>query len=201
MNMPIDELIEKLSQIEGYQPLFAAAFDGEEEITPDRIAMAIATYERTVISGEAPFDRWVKGQQNAISVSAQRGFRLFNDKARCSLCHSGWRFTNDSFHDIGLPGDDIGCGAELPGILKMERAFKAPGLRNITQRAPFMHDGSMMSLVEVVEHDDQGGVRRPSLSEEMLPLGLTEQEKRDLVAFMEALTSDDEPVMHVQLPR
>ena len=201
MNMPLDELIRKLNQIEGYAPLFAAAFDGDAEITSEKIAMAIATYERTVVSGEAPFDRWIKGQRNAISAAAQRGFEVFNGKARCAACHSGWRFTDDSFHDIGLPDDDIGRGAELPGIVKMQHAFKTPGLRNIDQRGPFMHDGSLATLQDVVEHYDRGGVQRPSLSDDMRPLGLTAQQKRDLVAFMEALTSDDEPVTYVQLPR
>lgn len=201
MNMPLDELIKKLSEIEGYTPLFAAAFDGDTEITPDKIAMAIATYERTVISGEAPFDRWIKGQRNAISASAQRGFLLFNNKARCAACHSDWRFTDDSFHDIGLPDDDIGRGAEFPEIVKMQHAFKTPGLRNIDQRAPYMHDGSLATLREVIDHYDRGGVQRPSLSGDMQPLGLTENEKRDLEAFMKALTSDDEPVNYVQLPR
>lgn len=201
MNMPLDKLIEKLSQIEGYPPLFAAAFDGDAEITSDRIAMAIATYERTVISGEASFDRWIKGQRKAIPASAQRGFKLFNGKARCSVCHSGWRFTDDSFHDIGMPDEDVGRGAELPGILKMQHAFKTPGLRNIDQRAPYMHDGSLATLEAVVDHYDQGGVRRPSLSDDMRPLGLTTQEKRDLVDFMQTLTSDDDPVTYVQLPR
>ncbi len=201
MNMPLDELIKKLTEIEGYPPLFAAAFGGDAEITSDKIAMAIATYERTVISGEAPFDRWVKGQRYAISASAQRGFELFNGKARCSACHSGWRFTDDSFHDIGLADDDIGRAAELPGIVKMQHAFKTPGLRNIDQRAPYMHDGSLATLGDVIEHYNHGGIKRPSLSEEMHPLGLTEQEEKDLVAFMESLTSDDDPVSYVQLPR
>lgn len=201
MNMPLDELLEKLSKIEGYSPLFAAAFDGDAEITADRIAMAIATYERTVISGEAPFDRWIKGQRSAMSTSAERGFQLFNGKARCAACHSGWRFTDDSFHDIGLDDDDIGRGAELPGIVKMQHAFKTPGLRNIDQRAPYMHDGSLATLADVVEHYDDGGMRRPSLSDDMKPLSLTAQEKKDLVAFMESLTSDDDPVTYVQLPR
>ena len=201
MNMPLDQLIEKLSKIEGYPPLFAAAFNGDAEITADKIAMAIATYERTVISGEASFDRWIKGQRNAISASAERGFELFNNKARCAACHSGWRFTDDSFHDIGLPDEDIGRGAELPGIVKMQHAFKTPGLRNIDQRAPYMHDGSLATLRDVVDHYDRGGVKRPSLSDDMKPLGLTEQERNDLVAFMASLTSDDDPVTYVQLQR
>lgn len=201
MNMPLDKLIEKLGKIEGYPPLFAAAFGGDATITADKIAMAIATFERTVISGEAPFDRWIKGQTDAISKSAQRGFKLFNGKARCAACHAGWRFTDDSFHDIGLPDDDIGRGAEFPEIVKMQYAFKTPGLRNIDQRAPFMHDGSLATLDDVIDHYDRGGIKRPSLSNDMKSLGLTAQEKRDLVAFMESLTSDDEPVIYVQLPR
>ncbi len=201
MNMPLDQLIKKLTGIQEYADLFAAAFDGDAEITSDRIAMAIATYERTVVSGEATFDRWIKGDKGAISASAQRGFRLFNKKARCASCHSGWRFTDDSFHDIGLADTDLGRGSELPGIVKMQHAFKTPGLRNIDRRGPYMHDGSISSLELVVEHYDKGGIQRPSLSEDMKPLRLTALEKRDLVAFMRTLTSDDEPVEFVQLPR
>lgn len=201
MNMPLDQLIKKLSGIQEYADLFAAAFEGDPEITSARIAMAIATYERTVVSGEAPFDHWIKGNKGAISASAQRGFRIFNEKARCASCHSGWRFTDDSFHDIGLPDTDLGRGSELPGIVKMQHAFKTPGLRNIDRRGPYMHDGSIPSLESVVEHYDEGGIKRPSLSEDMKPLHLTAQEKRDLVAFMRTLTSDDAPVKFVQLPR
>jgi len=201
MNMPLDQLIEKLSGIQEYPDLFAAAFDGDPEITSERIAMAIATYERTVVSGEASFDRWIKGDEAAMSASAQRGFRTFNGKARCAICHAGWRFTDDSFHDIGLPDTDLGRGNELPGIVKMQHAFKTPGLRNIDRRGPYMHDGSIASLESVVDHYDEGGIQRPSLSEDMKPLRLTAQEKRDLVAFMRTLTSEDDPVSFVQLPR
>jgi len=88
-----------------------------------------------------------------------------------------------------------------PYLARLQHAFKTPGLRNIDRRAPFMHDGSLATLRDVVEHYDEGGIKRPSLSNEVQPLGLTEQEKRDLVAFMEVLTSDDEPVTYVQLPR
>lgn len=201
MNMPLDDLIAKLSKIEEYPDLFAAAFEGDQDITADKIAMAIATYERTVVSGEAPFDRWIKGDRAAISASAERGFHLFNDEAGCSTCHSGWRFTDDSFHDIGLADDDVGRGEHLPGITSMQHAFKTPGLRNIDQRGPYMHDGSLATLEAVVDHYDKGGLKRPSLSGDMQPLGLTEREKQDLVAFMETLTSEDAPVTFVQLPR
>ncbi len=201
MNMPLDDLIAKLGKIQEYRDLFAAAFDGEDAISGDKIALAIATYERTVVSGEAPFDRWIKGDEAAISASAERGFHLFNGKANCASCHSGWRFTDDSFHDIGLADSDVGRGEHLPGIVSMQHAFKTPGLRNIDQRGPYMHDGSLTTLQEVIDHYDEGGIKRPSLSDEMKPLGLTEQEKHDLVAFMEVLTSEDAPVTFVQLPR
>lgn len=200
MNMKLDDLLARLGEIEGYRPLFGDAF-GSAEITAQRIAKAIATYERTVVSGEAPFDRWINGEDGAISASAKRGFVVFNTKARCVACHSEWRFTDDSFHDIGLPDTDIGRGKHLPSIVTMQHAFKTPGLRNIDQRGPYMHDGSLATLEAVVEHYDEGGVARPSLSPEMQPLGLTQQEKADLVEFMLTLTSDDDPVTFVTLPR
>ena len=201
MNMDLDTLVAKLSRIEGYRGLFAGAFDGDPTITAQRIAMAIATYERTVVSGEAPFDRWVRGDDAAISESAKRGFRLFNDKGRCAACHSGWRFTDDSFHDIGLAGDDIGRGEQLPQVAVMQHAFKTPGLRNIDRRAPYMHDGSLATLEAVIEHYDRGGIQRPSLAREIKPLQLAAQEKQDLVAFLRTLTGNDPPVEYVALPR
>src|SRR5262252_4906159 len=96
MNLPIDQLIERLKAIPEYGPLFNAAFPGGG-ISPEHIAKAIATYERTVVSGRAPFDAWIEGDENAISAEAKRGFVLFNTKAACTQCHSGWNFTDDSF--------------------------------------------------------------------------------------------------------
>jgi cytochrome c peroxidase len=201
MNMAIADLLPKLQAIAEYRELFAAAFDGNPEITAEKIAQAIATFERTVVSGAAPFDRWIGGESEAISESAKRGFVLFNGKANCAACHSGWRLTDDSFHDIGLPSDDIGRGKQLPHVVKMQHAFKTPGLRNIDRRFPYMHDGSVPTLEAVIEHYDTGGIQRPSLSDEMKPLGLTTQEKADLLAFLKTLTSEDPPVQYVMLPR
>jgi cytochrome c peroxidase len=200
MNMSITDLLPKLQAITEYRDMFAEAF-GSPEITAEKIAMAIATYERTVVSGTAPFDRWIAGDEGAISESAKQGFVVFNEKGNCAACHSDWRFTDDSFHDIGLPGTDIGRGKQLPNVAKMQYAFKTPGLRNIDRRAPYMHDGSVPTLEAVIEHYDTGGVSRPSLSDEMKPLGLTEQEKADLLAFLRTLTSEDPPVEYVMLPR
>jgi cytochrome c peroxidase len=200
MNMPLEKLMARLKLIPEYKPLFENAFP-QEGMSPKTLAKAIATYERTVVSERAPFDAWIDGDEKAISEDAKRGFVLFNGKAQCSACHEGWSFTNDGFQDIGLPSKDIGRGEYLPGVVKMQHAFKTPGLREITRRAPFMHDGSLATLEQVVDHYDSGGVDRPSRSDLMRPLGLTVQEKSDLVAFLKTLTSDLTPTAAPVLPR
>jgi cytochrome c peroxidase len=200
MNMPIEQLVGRLESIAEYKPLFVAAFPGEK-MGPSTLAKAIATYERTVVSERAPFDDWIDGNEKAISEEAKRGFAIFNAKAQCSSCHEGWNFTNDGFQDIGLPSDDIGRGKLMPGVLKMQHAFKTPGLREISRRSPYMHDGSVATLEQVVEHYDKGGVDRPSRSDLMKPLGLTSQEKSDLVAFLKTLTSELNPTAIPVLPR
>lgn len=200
MALTLDKLLRRLKAIPEYKPLFAAAFpvDG---ITANNVARAIATFERTVVSGRAPFDAWVEGDDKAISASAQRGFVLFNAKAHCSTCHSGWRFSDDSFQDIGLPGDDIGRGKFLPNVIKAQHAFKTPGLREVARRGPYMHDGSLTTLEAVVDHYNSGGIDRDSRSELIKPLGLTTQEKSDLVAFLQTLTSNVDPTTVPVLPR
>lgn len=200
MNMPIEQLMERLTSIAEYKQLFAAAFPNDG-MSPKTLAEAIATYERTVVSDRAPFDAWIDGNERAISDEAKRGFVVFNTKGRCASCHEGWNFTNDGFHDIGLASRDLGRGELLPGISKMKHAFKTPGLREITSRGPYMHDGSMATLEQVIEHYDQGGVDRPSRSDLMRPLGLTSQEKFELVAFLKTLTGALSPTALPVLPR
>lgn len=200
MNMKLDKLMERLGAIPEYKPLFEAAFPGEG-MKPKTLAQAIATYERTVVSDRAPFDAWIEGNEKAISEEAKRGFVLFNAKAQCAACHEGWNFTNEGFQDIGLPSKDIGRGEYLPGVVKMQHAFKTPGLREISRRSPFMHDGSLATLEAVIEHYDHAGVDRPSRSDLMRPLALTVQEKADLVAFLKTLTSEQDPTAVPVLPR
>ena len=201
MNLPLDQLDAKLRGIEGYRQLFAAAYPGEP-MGPSTVAKAIAAFERTVVSATAPFDRWIAGDQNAISEEAKRGFVVFNQEGRCAKCHSGWRFTDDSFHDIGVSTDDPGRGALLKNIPVMASAFKTPTLRNVDQRAPYMHNGTATTLEEVVDLYDRGGaVRRASLSPEIVELNLTAAQKQDLVAFLRTLSSQDQPVVVPALPR
>ena len=153
-----------------------------------------------MVSNKAPFDRWVEGDEGAIDAEAKRGFELFNGRGNCAACHSGWRFTDDGFHDVGLRSLDRGRAAEVPDVPQLEHAFKTPTLRNIALRAPYMHDGSAATLRDVVAHYDSGFVERPSLSPEMRRLGLSARETDDLVAFMRTLTSRDDPFPVPVLP-
>lgn len=200
MNMPHAQVVAQIKATPGYARAFALAYP-LRPIDIDTVAMAIAAYERTVVSAPAPFDRWVAGDDGAISPAARRGFVVFNGKAGCVSCHSGWRFTDDGFHDIGLPDADLGRGKLMPNLQIMQHAFKTPTLRNTAERAPYMHDGSMATLEVVVDHYDHGFVNRPSLASQMKPLGLTAQERSDLLAFLHTLSSADEKVTLPTLPR
>lgn len=200
MRMSVETAIPRLRTIPGYVEAFSRAYPNQP-ISLDTIAAAIATFERTVVSREAPFDRWVKGDEQAISSDAVRGFVLFNGKANCASCHMGWRMSDDGFHDIGLPGTDRGRAAIMPGIVQLERAFKTPTLRNINQRAPYMHDGSLPTLAAVIDHYDNGFESRSSLDTNVHKLGLTEAEKAQLLAFLNTLTSADDPIPLTMLPQ
>jgi cytochrome c peroxidase len=199
MNQDLPGLVKKLQGISGYSTLFAMAYPGEG-ITPETIAKAIATFERTVVSGPAPFDAWIAGNEGAISEAAKRGFMVFNTKGKCVACHKGWNFSDAGFHDIGLDSPDEGRGKLLP-LVKMQHAFKTPTLRNVEGRGPYMHNGSLATLADVVDYYNKGGLSRPSRAENVQPLRLTEGERRDLVEFMKTLTSHDLPVQIPVLPR
>lgn len=200
MNMPAPHVVERISSIPGYPPLFQAAYPNEP-ISRQTIAKALAAFERTIVSGQAPFDRWICGDEAALSPEATRGFALFNGKARCAQCHSGWNFTDSGFHDIGVNDSDLGRGALLK-IEAMQHAFKTPTLRNVAVRAPYMHNGSESTLASVIEFYDRGGrVARPSLAPEVSPLHLSSDEKSDLLSFLQTLTSADKPITIPTLPR
>ncbi len=198
MNISMDEVVSRLSKVDGYREIFQRVFPGPG-ITGDGIMKAIATYERTLVSGTAPFDRWVMGDEQAISESAKRGFEFFNGGGGCSDCHSGWNFSDNQFYDIGLSSSDEGRKA-VTGNAADQQAFKTPGLRNIQQRAPYMHDGSMATLDEVIIHYIAGGTPRPSRSEKIKVRPMTVQQITDLRTFLESLTGDDQPVSLPILP-
>lgn len=202
MNQEMGSLLAELKEIKGYIPMFEAAYPGEG-ISDKTIGKAIATYERTIVSGESPFDRWVKGNQKAVSESAKRGFVLFEGKAKCVVCHSGFNFTDDGFHNLGLKKD----GEPDPGryaVVKVARnmgAFKTPTLRDVSLTAPYMHNGMYRTLEEVIDHYDRGGDVKEHLSPNIVPLNLTAQEKADLVEFLKSLTGKQVQVTLPVLPQ
>jgi cytochrome c peroxidase len=192
MNLPHTQAVARIAAIPSYRRAFAESY-GDEGVTINTIGKAIATFERTLVSGEAPFDRWIAGDERAISEEAQRGFILFNGRAACSTCHSGWRFTDDGFHDIGVGRDDEGRAGVAPGIEQLRFAFKTPTLRNVDQRAPYMHDGSSRTLEEVIDFYATLPVDRPSRSPDLAHIDLSPQDRADLIAFLRTLTSEDAP--------
>jgi len=201
MNLPERDLIERLSAIPGYCVAFDTAF-GNGGVTREKIEQALATFERTIVSGEAPFDRWIRGDEAAISAAAKRGFALFNGKANCAVCHSGWAFTDAAFHDIGVAkDDDLGRGRLFPSSVKLQHAFKTPTLRDVAHRGPYMHDGSVESLADVIDLYDHGGTERPSRDNDIRPLYLHSREKADLIAFLNTLSGTPKPYPLPNLPR
>lgn len=199
MNLPLPEAVKRLSEISDYLDSFAKSFPGEG-VTPDTIVKAIATFERTVVASYSPFDAWIDGNEGAISDGAKRGFGLFIGKARCSACHTGWNFTDNKFHDIGTTTTDLGRGAFEPANPLAQYAFKTPSLRDTAQRAPYMHDGSLATLENVMQHYRAGGIDRPSRSPDMKAVGLSTAEVQDIIAFMKSLTGSRQVVTLPVLP-
>jgi cytochrome c peroxidase len=183
----VEVIEERIRTNAAYVTKFKAALP-DAPINIDTIVQAIAAFERTLDPALAPFDRWVEGDQHAISESAKRGFELYNGKGLCFTCHRGWRFTDDLFHDIGTTTTDRGRGAVVKDDPSVQFAFKTPTLRDVTLRPPYMHHGLQVTLDEVMRHYEKGGIDRPSRSPLMQPIQLTDQERQDIIAFMETLS-------------
>jgi cytochrome c peroxidase len=198
MARDLPSLIADLEQTPEYLARFRRAF-GDVHITGDRIARAIADYERTVISAGAPFDRYLKGDAAAMTPAAVRGMKLFTGRARCVKCHSGPQLTDAGFHNIGLPGDDLGRFEIVP-IAVSKRAFKTPPLRDVALTAPYFHDGSAATLEDVVAHYNRGGTVKDNLDADITPLSLSAGEQQDLVEFMKALTGFVGPQQAPRIP-
>jgi len=190
-----EKMVTSIAGIETYAKYFEEAF-GTPEVTKERIAKAIADYERTRMSGNSPYDQWKNGDENAVSDAAKLGDALFFDKAGCNQCHLGYNFTDTLFHNLGVGWNpetqeyaDKGRG-EITGADNELGAFKTPTVRDATKRAPFMHDGSIVTLREVVELYDRGGEANPHLDPKIKPLNLTDEEIDALVAMMESLEGE-----------
>jgi len=185
----VEVIEERVKSDTGYMAKFNAALG--QPIDIDTIALALAAFERTLEPAATPFDRWVAGDEGAISAAAKRGFALFNGKAACVACHNGWRFTDDQFHDIGTTTTDQGRGTVVKDE-SLNFAFKTPTLRSVALRAPYMHNASLATLDEVVRHYEKGGIDRPSRSPLLILIQLSDAERSDLVVFMDTLTGDGE---------
>jgi cytochrome c peroxidase len=187
-----ENVVRKLKGIKGYQQQFRAIFSANPNL--QGIAEAIAAFERTVISTNSAFDKYVLGDSKAMDEAAVRGMTLFKGKARCILCHNGPNFTDNQFHNLGVP--QVGPMKEDLGryyVTKVEKdkgAFKTPTLRSITETAPYMHDGVFKTLGEVLDFLNKGGGANPNLSPLMKAVNLTLEEKTDLLAFLKALTGE-----------
>jgi cytochrome c peroxidase len=187
-----DIMIAKMKKIPGYQTLFIQAFG--EDITIGNVGKAIASFQRTVLSGNSPADRFDQGQEaGAISAAAQHGLILFREKARCTKCHSGFNFTDEKFHNLGIGWDDNKVDLGRYMVTKNPEdigAFKTPTLREIARSAPYTHDGRFKTLEEVVNFYNKGGVKNPHQDPLIIPLELTVQEKHDLVEFLHTLNGE-----------
>jgi len=203
MASTLDVCVESIAKVKGYGPYFEKAF-GDSVVTVDRIAQAIASYERTVLSGNSAWDRFIDGDKAALSDSAQRGLQLFEGKALCTRCHVGFNLTDGLFHNLGVgmsaPQPDLGRFV----VTKNEQekgAFKTPTLRDLQKTAPYMHDGSVKTIEEVIALYDRGGDKNQWLDPKVEPLHLSDAEKKDLAAFLRSLEGDWKPQPPPKLPK
>lgn len=193
----LDKVVAYLRSRPEYVAEFRSAL-GTETIEFEHVERALATYQRTLISGGSPFDRYqYGGDPDALGESARRGLALFTGKAACAGCHQiGERyalFMDSKYHFLGVgydaaPGEspDIGLGNVSTNL--QAGLFQTPSLRNVAETAPYMHDGSFRTLEQVIDFYDRGGAASGTQAPEIRPLGLSEQEKRDLLAFLRSLT-------------
>ncbi|MCZ8157834.1 MAG: c-type cytochrome [Leptospira sp.] len=210
MNQDATSMIAELEELKMYRTLFDKAFPNEG-LTKSNVAKALAAFERTIVSGEAPFDRFLKGDVTAISDSAKRGFDLFENKAQCSKCHMGFNFSDNGFHNIGVKdpsgvvdeGRWAAVSKDFPKGFKLKvlvGAFKTPTLRDVELTAPYLHNGMYKTLEEVVEHYNRGGDDLENIDPNMKKLNLDETEKKDVVAFLKSLTGEQQKITVPLLP-
>lgn len=206
MNMDTVKLFTWLNESVGYRKLFEAAYP-KEAIDATTLAKALASFQRTIIMKDSPFDRWVAGDKKAMNRQQVRGFGVFINPAKgdCASCHTAPSFTDSGFHNIGLAAwgkenPDMGRYAQKP-INRFKGAFKTPQLHGIALTAPYFHDGSAKTLMDVVNHYEKGGEVKTNIAPNMKTLTLSEKEKSDLVAFLQALSGTVPAVVVPILPQ
>jgi len=192
MGMTADQVVQRLRGIEGYAPLFAAAF-GDGAITFERIAKALATFQRTILSGDSAYDRYLAGDKSALTKEQKDGLDFFNKKGECAECHSGPNFTTEKFANLGIGMDRVNPDPGREAVTKKRGdfgKFKVSTLRDLAYRAPYMHDGRFKTLGEVLDFYAQGGLANPHLDTRLTPFYLDEETKQDLLAFLAALNGE-----------
>src|SRR5574337_1633257 len=202
MGHTLEGMVATVDKVQGYRAQFKKVFG--TKVTKEGVGQAIASFERSLLCGNSAFDKFKAGDQHALTKSAQRGLTLFNGKANCVACHTGFNFTDEGYHNLGVGIDKKDPDLGRFKVTKKESdkgAFKTPTLRNIAASAPYLHDGSAKTLEEVIDFYDKGGAKNPNLSKEIKPLKLTAQEKGDLAAFMKSLSCPDLKVAAPALPK
>jgi cytochrome c peroxidase len=196
MDLSLDDAVARLTADEPYRAEFQAVFG--RPVSADDLARALATYLRTIRSVDSPYDRFIDGDQEALTPQQQLGLRIFRSKGRCIICHGEPTFTDEVFQNTGVAwrvDSETAVGTyqdqgrfQVTGLERDRGKFKTPTLREIARTAPYMHDGSLATLADVIEFYDGGGRSNPNLFVVVRPLHLTPDEKRAVVAFLEALS-------------
>ena len=161
-------------------------------LTPDGLSRSLATYVRSILSGNAPYDRFIHGERTALSPEQQLGLQIFRGKGNCTACHIGPNFTDEQFHNTGVAWRDGRLIDEgrfaISNTPRDHGAFKTPTLREVALTMPYMHDGSIATLNDVVDVYDRGGNRNPFLDPQLRPLRFSGEEKQALVSFLRSLS-------------
>jgi len=192
MGMTAERVVQTLQGIKGYAPLFASAF-GDSTINFDRVSKAIATFERTIVSGNSAYDRFLAGDKSALSKSQKDGLDFFNRKGECAECHAGPDLTTEKFANLGIGMDLLHPDPGREAVTRKRGdfgKFKIPTLRDLSYRAPYMHDGHFKTLGEVLDLYAKGGEPNPHLDTRLTPFYLDEETKQDLLAFLDSLTGE-----------
>jgi cytochrome c peroxidase len=196
-----DSVVAVINALDGYRNQFQDVFG--EDATTDNIPKALATYMRTIISRDTPWDRWQKGDSTAVNEAAKRGAKVF-EKSNCDACHSGVLFTDLQFHNagIGMNVEDYDVGRfKVTGDDQNRGAFKTPTLRDISKSGPYFHNGQASTLIEAVKIMSGGGIANPYLDELLEPHELTDQDLADLLEFLGTLSQDSKLGEIPELPQ
>lgn len=206
LDLAIDEAVRRLARTRAYRRQFQTAFG--RPVNAEDLARSLASYMRSILSGNSPLDRYMNGERDALSPQARKGLDIFRGKGNCTACHVGPTLSDEQFHNTGvawresaeMAGEAGGAGragkfqdegrAEITRRPEDRGAFKTPTLREVARTAPYMHDGSFATLGEVLEFYDRGGRANPFLDRELRPLDLSDDEKRALLVFLRSLNGD-----------